>query len=149
MHSIVGRFGTGQTNDRGWRLPEFAKSHLLTLANTLHPHKLSRTATWHNPNGQVHNLIDIILTPQCFKSIINKANTRPFPGANTGSYHDLVHITIKLKLKTKHFMKSPHIQFVPEKLKDLKIVEVFQAKVHGKFAVLCILDSNVVTLVTV
>ena len=44
-------------------------------------------------------------------------------------------------------MKSPHIQFDLEKLKDLKIVEVFQAKVDGKFAALCILDSNIDTLV--
>ena len=55
----VGRFGTGVTNDRRWRLREFAKSHRLTLANTLLPHKLSRTATWHAPNGPIHNQIDI------------------------------------------------------------------------------------------
>ena len=30
-----------------------------------------------------------------------------------------------------------------EKLKDLKIAAVFQAKVSGKFAALCVLDSNV------
>ena len=41
-------------------------------------------------------------------------------------------------------MKSPCIQF--EKLKDPKITEVFQAEVGGKFAVLCILDSNIDTL---
>ena len=51
----VERFGTGETNDREWRLLEFTKSHPLTLANSLHLHKLSRTATWHAPNGQVHN----------------------------------------------------------------------------------------------
>ena len=39
----VGRFGIGETNDRGWRLREFAKSHRLTLANTFQPHKLSRS----------------------------------------------------------------------------------------------------------
>ena len=63
----VGRFGIRETNDRGSRLLELAKSRRLTFANTLHPHKLSRTATWHVPNGQIHNQIDIILTPQCFK----------------------------------------------------------------------------------
>ena len=51
----VRRFGIGETNDRGWRLVEFAESHQLTLANTLHPYKLSRTATWHAPYGQIHN----------------------------------------------------------------------------------------------
>ena len=51
--------------------------------------------------------------------------------------------TIKLKPKTKHFTTSPHIQFDLEKLEDPKIAEVFQAEVGGKFAALCVLDSNV------
>ena len=42
---IVGRFGCGETNDRGLRLLEFAGSHNLTLANTLFPHKTSRRTT--------------------------------------------------------------------------------------------------------
>ena len=46
----VGRFDIGNTNDRGWRPLEFAESPRLTLANTLHPHKVSRTTTWHAAN---------------------------------------------------------------------------------------------------
>ena len=105
----VGRFGIGETSSRGWRLLGFKKSHRLTLTNTLHPHMLSRTATSHGPNGQVHKLrMDFILTPQQrFKSSLNKANTRSFLGANAGSDHDLFFATIKLKPKTKHFMKGP------------------------------------------
>ena len=59
----VGRIGIGPTNDSGRRLLEFANSHRLILANTRHPYKLSWTATWHAPNGQVHNQIDFILIP--------------------------------------------------------------------------------------
>ena len=109
-------------------------SHRLTPANTLHPHEMSRKATWHTPNGQVPNQIDFILTRQRFKSSINKANTRSFPVADIESDHDLELTTIKLKLKTKCFTKSPRIRFDLEKLKDPKIAEVFQAKVGGKFA---------------
>ena len=96
----VRRFGISQTNDRGLRLPEFARSHNLTLANTLHPQKLSQTASWHSNNGQVHNQTDFILAPQCFKSSINKVKMRTFPGANIGSNHDLVMTTFKLNLKS-------------------------------------------------
>ena len=123
----VGHFGLGTTNDRGLRLLEFAKSHRLTLANTLHPHKLSRTATWHSPNGLVHNQIDFILAPQRFKSSINKAMTRTFPGADIGSDHDLVLAAFKLKLRAKRSPRSPCILFDLEKLKDPEIAEVFQA----------------------
>ena len=86
----VGRFGIGETNDRRWRFLQFAKSHRHTLANILHPNKLSSTATWHASSWQVHNRIVFILTPQCFKSSINNANTRSVPGADTGSDHDLL-----------------------------------------------------------
>ena len=102
---VFGSCGTGETNDRERRLLEFARNHRLNLANTLHPHKLSMTATWLGPRGQVHDQIDLILTPQRFKSSINKENARSFPGADTGSDHDLVLTTIKLKLKTKRFTK--------------------------------------------
>ena len=63
--------------------PTFPCQHSLTLT-------LSRTATWYAPNGQVNNQINFILTPQHFKSCINKANTRSLPGADIGSDHDLV-----------------------------------------------------------
>ena len=142
----VGKFGLGETNDRGLRLLEFAQSHRLTIANTLHPHKKSRTTTWHSPNGLVHNQIDYILMPQRYKSSINKAKTRTFPGADIGSDHDLVLTSLKLKLKTKRFQKSSRIRFDLEKLKDPKIAEVFQAQVGGKFAALSTVDSDVDTL---
>ena len=142
----VGRFGIGQTNDRGWKLSEFADSHRCTLAKTLYPYRLSRTATWHASHGQIHNQVDLILTPQPFKSSIKKANARSFPGTDIGSDHDLVFTTIKLKLKTKCFTQSPRIRFDLEKLKDPKTAEVFQANVGGKFAALRVLDSDVDTL---
>ena len=48
-----------------------------------------------------------------------------------------------MKLKSKRFTKSPRIR--SEKLKDPKTAEVFQAKVGGKFAAQCILDSEIDT----
>ena len=110
-----------RTNDRGWRFLEFAKSHRLALASALHPHKLPKTATWHAPNGQVHNQIDFTRTPHPFKSRIDEVNAKSFPGADIGSDHDLVLTTIKLKLKTKLFTKSPVIRFDLEKFKDPKL----------------------------
>ena len=103
----VGRFSTGETNDRGLRLLEFAHSHRLTLANTLFPHKSSRRKTWHAPNGLVHNQIDFILTPCRFKSSINKAHTRTYPGADIGSDHDLVLLVMRVKLKRQRRSGTP------------------------------------------
>ena len=52
-----------------------------------------------------------------------------------------------MKLKTIYFMKSSRNRFNLERLKDPKIADVFQAKIGGKFAALCILDNDVDTLV--
>ena len=49
---------------------------------------------------------------------------------------------VQLKLKTKCFTKSSRNQFDLERLKDPKIVEVFQAKFGGKVGAFCILDSD-------
>ena len=94
-----------------------ADSPLPTFSTT------TRTATWHAPNGLVHNQIDLILTLQ-----------------------NLMLTTIKLKLKTKRFMRSSPNQFDLERLKHQKIAVVFKAKVCGKFTALRILDNDVDTL---
>ena len=128
----VGKFGVGETNDRGLRLLEFAKSHRLTIANTLFPHKLSRKTTWHAPNGQVHNQIDFILAPCRFKSSINKAKTRTYPGADIGSDHDLVLMVLKLKLRKNSKTATPRIKFNLDKLVDPEVEAVFQAQLGGR-----------------
>ena len=122
--------------------------HRLTLVNTLHPHKLSRTASWYAPNGQVHNQVDSILKPQRLKSSIDKTNTRSFRSADIGSDGDIVLTIVKFKLKTKRFTKSPRILFDLKKLKDPKIAEVFQATIGRKFEVLSVLESDVDTLLS-
>ena len=99
--------------------------------------------TWHAPNGQVHNQIDFILTPQ--RSSINKANIRFSPDVDIGSDHDLVLTTLKFKLKTKRFSRSTRIRFDLEKLRGPEIAEVLQTSTGRKFAALSVLDSDVDT----
>ena len=144
----VGRYGTGKTNDRGLRLLEFASSHQLTITNTLYPHKISRRTTWHAPNGIVHNQIDYILTPRRFKSSVNKAKTRTYPGADIGSDHDLVLLVMKMKLKKRQKPANPRIKFDLERLEDPEIAEIFEAKIGGRFAALNILDKDINELTT-
>ena len=54
----------------------------LVLANTFGYHLASRRWTWHSPNGQHYNQIDYILVRRCFRSDVNTARTRSFPGAD-------------------------------------------------------------------
>ena len=93
-----GRYCNTKSNERGLKLLEFDSFNDLMLANTFGPHKASRRATWHSPNGKHHNQIDCIMVRKRFRSSVNIAKTRSFPGADIGSDHELVLMTFKLHL---------------------------------------------------
>ena len=113
---ICGPFSNDDTNERGFRLLEFATFNDLVLANTFGHHKASRRWTWHSSNGQHHNQVDYILMRKRFWSGVNIARTRSFPEADIGSEHDLLMMTFHLCLKW--ISKPKHTRFDPEKLKD-------------------------------
>ena len=99
FQGIFGPFCNDDTDERGLRLLEFATFNDPVLVNTSGHHKTSRRWTWHSPNGQHHNQIDYILVRKRFRSGVNSARTRSFPGADIGSDHDLLMMTFHLRLK--------------------------------------------------
>ena len=112
------------------------------MENTFGPDKTSRKITWHSPNGNTHNRIDDIMVKKRFKTSVNLAKTRSFPGANIGSDHELVMMTFKLHLKRVNIQCNTRTRFDVEKLKDPAVAEIFQAKIGGKFAAHSILHSD-------
>ena len=139
---ICGRYSNKETNDRGLRLLEFASYNDLRLMNTFGPHKASRRWTWHSPDGNTHNQIDYILVKKRFRSCVNIAKTRSFPGADIGSDHELVMMSFRTRLKKIKRQGPTRIKFDLEKLKDPDVAEAFQAMIGGKFAPLTILDAD-------
>ena len=83
-----------ETNDRGLKLLDFATYNNLVLANTRGNHEPSTS-----PDGTHHNQIGYILVTKRFRSGINTARTRTFPGADVGSGHDMVMMTFQTRLK--------------------------------------------------
>ena len=106
------------TNFRQPRPLEFATFNDLVLADTFGHHKASRIWTWHSPNGQHHDQTDYILERKRFRSEVNIARTRSFPGAVIGSDHDLLMMTLHLCLKRISKPKHTRLKFDLEKLKD-------------------------------
>ena len=137
-----GRYCNTKSNEKGLRLLEFASYNDLMLANTYGPHKASRRATWHSPNGKYHNQIDYIMLRKRFRSSVNIAKTRSFPGADIGSDHELVMMTFKLHLKRVKKLGHVWIKFDLEKLNDPEVAEAFHAMIGGKFAALTIVDAD-------
>ena len=98
--------------------------------------------TWHVPNGLVHNQLDLILTPRRFKSSINKAKTRTYPGADVGSDHDFGRMVMKLKVNKLFHAPNPRIKFDLGKLNESEVASVLKVQVGGRFAALTLLDSR-------
>ena len=116
LGSTSGIFCNSVTNERGYRLLEFAKTNELTIFNTFDSHKKSRIQTWHIPGGIYHNQIDYILVSKRFSTSVNLNKTRSFPGADIGSDHDM--------LKNK-FTRN---KFDLEKLKNPETKKLFEKK---------------------
>ena len=95
------------------------------------------------PMENINNQIDYIMMKTRFRSSINTAKTRSFPGADIGSDHDLVMMTCRIHIK-RVFKKQGYtrIKFDLDKLKDPKVAEAFQAMIGGKFAALNIIDAD-------
>ena len=100
------------------------KKDILVLVNTFGHYKASRRWTWHSPNRQ-HNQMDYILERMCFRSGVNSARTRSFPGSDIGSDHDLLMMTFYLLLKRISKPKHTRLKFDLEKLKDPNVLETF------------------------
>jgi len=94
---VTGKFGLGVQNKPGQRLIEFCQENALVIGNTLFQKHKRRFYTWTLPDGQHQNQIDYILCSQRWRSSIQSAKTRP--GADCGSYHELLIAKFSLKLK--------------------------------------------------
>ena len=119
--------------ERRLRLLEFATFHDLVLTNIFDHHKSSGRWTWHSPNGQHHNQIDYIRMRKCFRSGMNIARTRSFPGTDIGCDHDLLMMTFHLWLKRISKPNHTRLKFGLEKLKDPNVLLIFQAMINRRF----------------
>ena len=70
---------------------------MLVTANTLFQQHKRRLDTWTSPDGQYWNQTDYVLCSQRRRSSIQSAKTKP--GADCGSYHELLIAKFRLKLK--------------------------------------------------
>ena len=112
----------------------------MKVAKTFGPHNPSRRWTCHSPGRDYHSQIDYIMVKQRFQSSANIAKTSSFPGADTGSDHEFVIMTFRLRLQRMKNQDNIRIKFSLEKLKDPNIAEIFRVTIGGKFAPLLALE---------
>lgn len=98
LRRVLGRADLGERNERRERLLSFCAERELTIANTTFTHHPRRLYTWRSPGDRYRNQIDFILVPQRWRTSVR--NARTYPGAECGSYHQLLVGEIRLKPKT-------------------------------------------------
>ncbi|KAI5742924.1 hypothetical protein M8J77_012730 [Diaphorina citri] len=107
VHNVVGPYGLGNINSAGEDLVNFCEENNLFVSNTWFDQKQSARHTWISPNGIYKNQIDYICVSNRFRNSITNAKARP--GADCGSDHNPVVITMRIKLKKlakKNFIKK-------------------------------------------
>ena len=109
-HEVIGKYGKGEINSKGYSLLNFAKSYKLKLTNTFFKLKQAHRSTWqsHNRingcidsntktprNAPYRNQIDYICVRYNKGITIN--DSRSYGGTNTNSDHKLVMMNIIFK----------------------------------------------------
>ena len=117
---VTSKFGLGVQNEAGLRLIEFCQENILVIANTLFQQHKRQLYTWTSSDGPYQNWIDYILLSQIWRNSIQLAKTRP--GADCGSYHELLIAKFRLKLKKVGKTTRP-FRYDLNQIKSLRIIQ--------------------------
>ena len=94
--SAIGPHGLGERNERGDRLLDFATANEMVITNTLFKQHRRRFYTWTSPDGNTRNQIDYFCIHERWKTSV--VNTKTLPGADCGSDHELLVMSMRLKI---------------------------------------------------
>ena len=103
--SAIGPHGLGERNERGDRLVDFATANEMVIANTLFKQHRRRLYTWTSPDGNTRNQIDYFCIDERWKTSV--VNTKTLPGADCGSDHELLVMSMRVKIKKTKAAKHP------------------------------------------
>jgi len=137
---VVGKYGFGKHNQRGFNLLQFCAINSLVIANTIFNHKESRRYTWMSPDLTSKRQIDFILVSKGLKPTIK--NCRSYQSAEVGSDHSLVmaNANVRMPKQSKQITKRSPRRYDAEKLQTKETSEKFEEIVGGRFASL--LEEN-------
>ena len=83
-----GKFGLGETNERGLRLLDWLEDNRMIAVNTCFRHSFKQKYTWSSPGDKYYNQIDFIaIRKRNWRECID---SRALPSADCGSDHQLV-----------------------------------------------------------
>ena len=114
--NCTGPFGTGNRNERGERLLDFAEENNLVVTNSLFFKAANRYWTWEAPGGVTKNQIDFILSSD--RKIVQ--NCEVITKVDIGSDHRMVRARVEIDKK---LMRLKRIQIQKPYRLDLRVLE--------------------------
>ena len=77
-HEAMGKYGYGETNDRGERLLQFCLCNCLMIMNSVfYQEKTKRRWTWESPDGTIKNIIYYIMVNRRWKNSVSICRSFP------------------------------------------------------------------------
>jgi len=143
ISQYVGKYGLGETNDRGKRLIQFCEGNHLYVANTGFKQPKRRLYTWKSPGDVCRNQIDYILVSARVKNSITKCKT--YPGADIGSDHVPVVMKMKIKLKIPKSKLQKTTRYNTTVLKEEGMREKYAVEVKNRYEVLMNMEEEKAT----
>ena len=136
---VVGRHGLGdERSGNGVRFVSFCVANNLAIVSTMFPHKNIHKYTWTASNGRVRNQIDHVAVNGKFKRSVS--DTRYYRGVDSGSDHNLVITSVRLRLRGIVNNTSNARRYDTAKLKIREVKQQFQIKLRNRFS--CLADES-------
>jgi hypothetical protein len=136
---VCGQYGLGELNGAGERLLNFCYDNNMYITNTAFQHHARRRYTWQSPGGRHKNQIDYILIERRWLRCVT--NARAYPGIDCGSDHNLVGVTVKLRIKRdKQGIRRARLNLGA--LNDPATKTSYNLKVNNRFEALRMLEEE-------
>ena len=132
---IVGIHGLQcDRSDNGERFVDFCAAHRCPIMTTMFPHKDIHKYTWTSPDGKYRNQIDHVAVNAKFRKSVR--DVRAYRGADAASDHNLIIMSLKLKLTRAQRKTSQRTTYEVSKLKVPEIQREFQLEIRNLFSCL-------------
>ena len=103
--NVLGRHGTGSSNNNGLRLLTLCTTFELCITNTIFQQKNMHKCTWQHPRSKHWHLIDYAIVNQ--RNCKEVLHTRVMRGADCWTDHRLVKTTLRLTIRPPQRKQAP------------------------------------------
>ena len=103
LQEVVGHYGLGSRNERGDMWVDWCITHDQVITNTWFQHHSRHLYTWKSPGDGARNQIDYITVNKRLRNSI--LQVKGYPGADGGSDHVPIVVTVRVKLRKLHQKK--------------------------------------------